>query len=107
MSDKDEKIASEEEDDIITLMTADGREVDFIEIAGIAYEGGFYAILQPAEPLVGMAENEAIVFKVTTGEDGTDKFDIVVDEKVIQAVYESYEKLYEEATQEEKKKGKK
>ena len=107
MSDKAQKTENEEESDIITLTTSDGREVDFIEIAGIVYQEEFYAILQPAEPLVGMAENEAIVFKVTTDEDGTDKFDIVVDDKVIQAVYESYEKLYEEAMQEEKKKGKK
>ncbi len=31
-----------------------GEEIDFVEIAGIAYRGSFYAILQPVELLEGM-----------------------------------------------------
>ena len=50
-----------DDDDVITLMTADGEEVDFVEIAGIAYRGNFYAILQPVELLDGMEDDEALV----------------------------------------------
>ena len=38
-----------EDDDIITLITDEGKELDFIEIAGIAYRGNFYAVLQPVD----------------------------------------------------------
>ena len=87
----------DDEDDIITLISAEGKEIDFVEIAGIAYRGNFYAILQPVELLEGMTENEAIVFKVTTNKDGTDSFDVELDDAVINAVYKEYEKLYDDA----------
>ena len=87
----------EDEDDIVTLVAANGKEIDFVEIAGIVYRGNFYAILQPVELLEGMNDNEAIVFRVTTNKEGTDNFDIELDETIIKAVYSEYEKLYDDA----------
>ena len=86
-----------DDDDVITLMTAEGEEVDFIEVAGIAYRGNFYAILQPVELLDGMEDDEALVFKVTRGKDGEDKFEIELDDAVIDAVFAEYNKLLDEA----------
>ena len=81
------------DDDIVTLQTAEGEEIDFIEIAGIAHKGGFYAILQPVELLPGMEDDEAIVMKVTQDEAGNDKFTVVLDDSIIDAVFEQYNKL--------------
>ena len=86
-----------DEDDVITLMTAEGEEVDFVEVAGIAYRGNFYAILQPVDLLDGMEEDEALVFKVSRGKDGEDKFEIELDDSIIDAVFEEYNKLLDEA----------
>ena len=85
------------DDDIVTLLSADGEEIDFVEIAGIAHKGNFYAILQPVELLDGMDDDEALVFKVTRGKDGEDKFEIELDDAVIDAVFEEYNKLLDEA----------
>lgn len=85
------------EDDIVTLTSADGEEVDFVEIAGIAYKGNFYAILQPVELLDGMDDDEALVFKVTRGKNGEDNFEIEMDDDVIDAVFEEYNRLMDEA----------
>ena len=87
---------NEEDDDIVTLMTANGEEVDFVEIAGIAYGGNFYAILQPVELLDGMDDDEALVFKVSRGPDGEDKFDIELDDFIIEKVFEEYNRLLDE-----------
>lgn len=86
-----------DDDDIITLMTANGEEVDFVEVAGIAYRGNFYAILQPVELLEGMEEDEALVFKVSRGKDGEDRFEIELDDTIIDAVFDEYNKLLDEA----------
>lgn len=86
-----------DEDDIVTLVAENGKEIDFVEIAGIAYRGNFYAILQPVELLDGMSDDEALVFKVTTDKDGTDSFDIELDDAVIDAVFKEYNKLYDDA----------
>ena len=81
------------DDDTITLLSSNGEEIQFIEIAGIAHKGNFYAILQPVELIEGMAEDEALVFKVSRAENGEDKFEIVLDDEIINAVFETYNKL--------------
>lgn len=85
-----------EDDDIVTLLSASGEEIDFIEIAGIAYNGNFYAVLQPVELLEGMEEDEALVFRVTQNEQGEDKFEIELDDEIINAVFEEYNRLLDE-----------
>lgn len=83
----------DDDDDIVTLVSEEGEEVQFIEIAGIVYRGSFYAVLQPVELLDGMTDEEALVFKVTKGEDGEDNFEIEIDESIVNAVYQEYLKL--------------
>ena len=78
-------------DDTITLLTANGEEVEFIEIAGIEHRGHYYAILQPVELLEGMADDEALVFEVSR--DGSENFEIVTDDRIIDAVFAKYEQL--------------
>ena len=83
----------ENDDDIITLLSATGEEIDFVEIAGIAHKGNFYAILQPVELLEGMEDDEALVFKVSRNADGSDKFEIELDDDIIDAVFAEYNRL--------------
>ena len=83
------------DNDIVTLTTSDGRNVDFVEIAGINYRGKFYAILQPVELIEGMSDDEALVFQVTRV-NGQDKFDIVLDDNIIDAVFREYNRLLDQ-----------
>ncbi len=53
--------------------------------------------MQPVELLDGMEEDEALVFKVTRGQDGEDKFEIELDDSVIDAVFDEYNRLLDEA----------
>ena len=89
------------DDDTVVLQTPDGEEVEFVEVAGIVHKGEFYAILQPVELLEGMEEDEALVFKVTRDEEGNDHFQIELDDEVITAVFEEYNRLLENATGED------
>ena len=88
----------EYKDDVITLLTPSGEQVEFIEIAGIALEGGFYAILQPVKLLEGMREDEALVFKVTRAPDNSDRFEIELNDDIIEAVFAKYESLLDGGT---------
>ena len=82
----------------MTLITANGEEVDFVEIAGINIgDGKFYAILQPVELLEGMDDDEALVFRVGRDSEGNDSFEIELDDDVIDAVFEEYNRLLDEA----------
>ena len=95
--DEDLEVAGEDDDDIVTLVNENGASVDFVEIAGIAHKGHFYAILQPVEPLEGMNDDEALVFKVTRGSDNEDKFEIELDDDIIDAVFAEYNRLLDNA----------
>lgn len=92
----EEAVDFEDEDSIVTLTSADGQEVDFVEIAGIALRGNFYVILQPVELLEGMGEDEALVFKVTQDRDGEEHFNIELDDEVIGEVFDEYYRLLDE-----------
>ncbi len=96
MADYIEEAVDLEEDSIVTLTSADGQEIDFVEIAGIALRGNFYVILQPVELLEGMGEDEALVFKVTQDRDGEDHFNIELDDEIIGEVFEEYYRLLDE-----------
>ena len=96
MADYIEQPVDMEEDSIVTLTSADGQEIDFVEIAGIALRGNFYVILQPVELLEGMGEDEALVFKAYQGRDGEDHFDIELDDEIINEVFEEYYRLLDE-----------
>jgi hypothetical protein len=82
-------------DDIIVLETVDGEEIEFVEIAGINLDGSFYVILQPVELLEGMEEDEALVFSLTRAE-GNDQYSIVIDDEIIDKVFEEYNRLLDE-----------
>ncbi|MEG1964207.1 MAG: DUF1292 domain-containing protein [Clostridia bacterium] len=96
-------LAKEDEDDndYITLCSENGQDIEFIEIAGITYKNNFYAVLQPVEPLDGMGEDEALVFKIVKGNDGNDSFQIELDQDIIDIVFDEYQKLVKEANDSE------
>lgn len=92
----EEAVDMQDDNSIITLTSASGEEIDFVEIAGIALRGNFYVILQPVELLEGMGEDEALVFKAYQGRDGEDHFDIELDDEIINEVFEEYYRLLDE-----------
>lgn len=81
------------DDDIVTLTTGDGEEIDFVNIAGINYKGSFYAILQPVELLDGMDDDEALVFKVTRKGNGDANYAIELNDSIVDGVFNEYNKL--------------
>ena len=86
-----------DEESIITLLTASGEEVDFIEVAEIAHEGKQYAILQPVELLDGMDDDEALVFEVELDDDGRPTgFNVVLDDELIDKIFEIYNDMWAE-----------
>ena len=52
------------DEEVITLYDDDNNPVDFNEEAVVEYEGDFYALLTPVKPMEGLAEDEALIFKI-------------------------------------------
>ena len=45
-----------------------------------------------------MNEDEALVFKVTRGQNGEDKFEIELDDEIINAVFKTYYELLDKTS---------
>ena len=87
----DEKVQLIDDEEIITLFDEEDKPMDFYEVAVVEYEGELYALLQPAEEIDGIADDEVVIFRIeeTEGEDD-DFFYPVEDEAVQEAVFEEY-----------------
>ena len=89
-------IFDENNTDNVVLYNADDEAVEFEQIAIIPIDDNDYAILKPVVPLEGMKEDEALVFVLEEDEEGEQQLTIVQDEKIIDKVFDVYDKLYEE-----------
>ena len=77
----------------VTLTKQNGENVRFLEIAGVAYNGKFYSILQPEKLLSGMKSDEALVFRVTRMQNGEDNFELEMNDAIVDAVFKIYGSL--------------
>lgn len=84
--------------DPIFLYNEDDDLVEFEQIAVIQCEGRLYCILKPVEHMEGVADNEALVFHIDQDEDSDDILTMVVNDGIIDAVFDSYHKLVGKST---------
>ncbi len=82
-------------DDIVTLTTVEGEDIDFEIVAELPLGDDFYAIMQPVKPLDGVGKDEALVFKIIEEDDG-DEYELVIDDDLIDSVFDSYNAMCEE-----------
>lgn len=89
-NEKERDVEVFDEDEVITLTDDEGKPVDFYEVACIEYKGEFYALMQPVEPMEGLGEDEALIFKVREEDEDNDVFEPVFDEEILEAVFNEY-----------------
>lgn len=97
MNEKDaiDSIFDENNTDNVVLYNADDEAVEFEQIAIIPIEEKEYAILKPVVPLDGMNEDEALVFGLEYVDDEK-QLVLVQDDKIVDKVFDVYEKLFDE-----------
>ena len=84
----------ENNSDPIVLLSEEGEEISLEQIALIPIEEKTYAILKPITPMEGIGEDEALVFSIEVNQEMGDEFlMLVVDEKIIDAVFDIYDDL--------------
>ena len=83
--------------DIILLTNDRGESVGFRPVATVPWGDASYMILQPVTPMEGADEGDAFVFSVSQvdgdqAEDSGSFLTMVTDDKIIDAVFDLYEK---------------
>ena len=87
-----DKIFDEENNESLVLVSEDGEEVAFEQIALVPNNGNLYIILKPVQPMEGVSEDEGLVFLIN---ENMKRFEIVVDEEIIDRVFDVYDALLE------------
>ena len=90
-----DKLYDEENQDLIYLFNEKGEQIAFEQIALIPILKNTYAILKPVVPLPGLGEDEGLVFEIKTNEN-EEYLALVIDEDIIDDVFDIYFKLVEE-----------
>lgn len=80
-----------------------GRQLKFEQVAVIPYGGeDLYCILKPLTELEGIADDEAIVFKIDEDENGEAILRVEANEQIAISVFDQYYNLVEESEKEKK-----
>jgi hypothetical protein len=86
----------ETNNDPIYLYSEKGEVIGFEQIALIPLKADTYAILKPIKPMDGVGEDEGLVFEIKSDKNGKEYLKLVVSEKVIDDVFDVYDRLCED-----------
>ena len=78
------------EEETVSLFSADGKEMKFRKVASVPMGGSVYAVLAPVEAIPGMSDSQALVFEVRELEGGRAALNIVTDPALVYQVYDAY-----------------
>lgn len=85
-----------ENDDTITLTDDENNQFVFDQVAVVPHENNIYALLAPHDHIEGIGEDEAVVMKVFTNENGEELLETIVDDKLLDVIFEKYYKMFDE-----------
>lgn len=92
----------EHDDDIVTLVDADGNETDFAMLGTVEVDGDTFAMLTPASDLDNDDENmEVVLMHFEEDEDGGMSFSDIDDEVLYAKVQVAAEAAFAESGEEE------
>ena len=93
-------ILDEDNKDPIVLLSEKGEQITFEQVAVIPREvdgePALFVVLKPLDKVEGIADDEAVVFRVNEDEDGNIDLRVVEDQALAIAVFNRYYDLLEE-----------
>lgn len=79
-----------EQDDVVVLLDENDNECRFVHLMTLEYEGKSYVVLAPAEEMEDIAQDEAVVLRIDTDDEGNDVYASIEDEDELEKVFERY-----------------
>ena len=84
-----------EREDIVQLVDEDGNEVDFEHLMTLEHNGKTYICLVPMEPMEDVEEDELVIMRIETDEEGNDYYATIDTDEELDAVFEEYLRIAE------------
>ena len=98
----DERIVSPvgEEQDEVTLLDENGKEVRFDHLLTFFYEGEKYIALLPVDDVENVGEDEVVLLHVVT-KNSEDVYETIENEVLLDEVFDTFLELFEEMVEQE------
>ena len=94
-----EFIGDDSSPDFIALSDDSGHEDEFVVIGCVRHADAYYVLAMPVSEQTMQEAEEDLVYVFAVRHDGEDEyFEYIVDEDTIMAVFDRYEALYDEQT---------
>lgn len=84
------------EDDIVELITEEGKKLKFYFVGTIEYKGKNYSAFEPAEQIDGMEDDDLIIFELSGDDEETADLLPIEDDKLLDEVFEEFCRVLEE-----------
>ena len=82
-------------EDIVELVDEDGNEVRFEHLMTLENGGKSYICLVPVEPMEDVAEDELVILRIETDDEGNDVYATIDDDEELDAAFEKYLEIAE------------
>lgn len=82
-------------ENIVELVDEDGQEVAFEHLMTLEHEGRAYICLVPVEPMDDVDEDELVIMRIETDEEGNDFYATIDNDAELDAVFEKYLEIAE------------
>ncbi len=92
-----DKLLDPDNQDNIVLYNARDEKIEFEQVAAIPIAEDMYVILSPIEDIAGASEDEGLVFKISSDEDGMKFLALENDSEIVNFVFEVYNKILDDA----------
>lgn len=84
------------EDEVIELISDDGKKMKFFFVGTIEYKGKAYSAFEPAEEIEGVSEDDLFIFELSGDDEETAELLPVEDEGLLDEVFEEFCRALEE-----------
>ncbi len=79
-----------EQDNIVELYDEENNAIRFEHIYTVQYGGDEYVLLAPVDPVEDMEEDELLILKVDTDENGEDVYKTIEDDALVEKIFNLY-----------------
>ena len=83
-------------EDVVELITEDGKKLKFYFVGTIEYKGKNYSAFEPAEQIEGMEDDDLVIFELSGDDEETADLLPIEDEQLLDEVFEEFCRVLEE-----------
>ena len=85
-----------DQDNLVVLVDEDGNEVTFEHLMTLEHKGKNYICLVPAEEMEDVEEDELVIMRIETDDEGNDYYSTIESDDELEEVFDAYLKIAEE-----------